>query len=523
LSRIELVNEAGFETIRPPADAWAMVGRTPLVDFTLEHASVSRRHAEVRLHDGAIEVRDIGSTNGTFVNTGDALAPNEAARVNEGDLVIFGQVSYRVQVVEAMQVDTTPEVSPTVLHERPLASSDSPTAVPGPPRTELGMAVAPGSRLAVLLEVAKQLSEQQPVEELLEKIVTITTAVMNVHRVAILTIDRDSGELVPQVSRRVGKGDISTSHLPRSILRRVVDEKVALVTKNAADDDRFDGRSVILQNVGAAMCAPLMAQTGDVLGVIYVDRLGFIATYSEDDLDFLTSFASVAGVAIENSRLSGRLREQAVSLSNFQRYFAPGLAEKISNETGAIELGGQRREIAVLFSDIRGFTQISENITPEQLVQILNDYFTEMVDIIFDHGGTLDKFIGDAILANWGAPISHPDDADRALLAAVEMQQELQRMNETRPEGRPLIEMGIGINFGEAFVGNIGSHRRLEYTVIGDVVNVASRLCSIAGPREIAISDPFFEALSEKPSYEAAEPVQLKGKAEKTNVRKVVW
>jgi len=176
----------------------------------------------------------------------------------------------------------------------------------------------------------------------------------------------------------------------------------------------------------------------------------------------------------------------------------------------------------VFFSDIRGFTSMSENMIPDEIATLLTEYFTEMVEIVFEHSGTLDKFMGDAIMALWGAPIKHPDAADRAMHAAIEQLDTLEKMNEKwAAEGRQQIGIGIGINFGDVFAGNIGSDRRLEYTVIGDAVNVASRLCSKAGPGEILISEPFYKALKEPPKVEALEPIQLKGKAQAVPVYRV--
>jgi adenylate cyclase len=143
-----------------------------------------------------------------------------------------------------------------------------------------------------------------------------------------------------------------------------------------------------------------------------------------------------------------------------------------------------------------------------------------MVDVIFEHGGTLDKFIGDAIMAQWGAPISQPNDAERALQAAMEMQRAVNGLNERwAAQGGPAISIGIGINYGEVFAGNIGSHRRLEYTVIGDAVNVASRLCSAAAPGEILLAEAFYEQLgAKKPAVKRAEGVDIKGRAGKVTV-----
>ena len=175
-----------------------------------------------------------------------------------------------------------------------------------------------------------------------------------------------------------------------------------------------------------------------------------------------------------------------------------------------------------MFTDIRGFTTMSENMRPEDIASLLSDYFTEMVDVIFSHGGTLDKFIGDAIMALWGAPIPHADDPDRAMRAAVGMQRALTVLNEQwESTNRPTIGVGIGINYGETFCGNIGSHLRLEYTVIGDAVNVASRLCSNAGKGQILISDPFYQMLKEKPPVEAMEPLAVKNRAQPVKVWKV--
>ncbi len=174
------------------------------------------------------------------------------------------------------------------------------------------------------------------------------------------------------------------------------------------------------------------------------------------------------------------------------------------------------------FSDIRGFTTLSETMNPDQIASLLTEYFTEMVEVIFEHGGTLDKFMGDAIMALWGAPISHADDVDRAMRAAIEQQRTLGLLNQKWiAEGRPALEIGIGITFGEVFAGNIGSDRRLEYTVLGDAVNTASRLCSKAGPGEILISEPLYRGLTAPPEVEPLEPLQLKGKSQAVPVYRV--
>jgi adenylate cyclase len=152
-------------------------------------------------------------------------------------------------------------------------------------------------------------------------------------------------------------------------------------------------------------------------------------------------------------------------------------------------------------------------MNPDAMASLLTEYFTEMVECVFRHGGTLDKFIGDAVMAEWGAPIGAPDDADRAMAAALDMMRELATLNERwKREGRPLLDIGIGLSFGESFAGYIGSERRLEYTVIGDVVNIASRLCSEAAAGEILLTDAMRAALSAAPPMRECDPMELKGK-----------
>ena len=270
------------------------------------------------------------------------------------------------------------------------------------------------------------------------------------------------------------------------------------------------------------MCSPLMASADKVLGILYVDNLTDANTFTDEDLQFLVAFSGLAAIGIKNSRFADQLQRETIVRSNFERYFAPNVAADIAQQDAAIRLGGERRPVTVLFSDIRGFTAIAEAMPPDAIAQMLSEYFTEMVEVIFEHGGTLDKFIGDAIMALWGAPIAHEDDPDRALRAAVAMQRSIDELNRRWvAAGRPEIGVGIGINYGEAFAGNIGSHRRLEYTVIGDAVNVAHRLCAEAGAGEILVSEQLLRVVKNSVDVDFLPELALKGKAQVVQVYRV--
>jgi adenylate cyclase len=527
-----LVSFAGDQEFDLSADRVYVVGRAVTSDVPIFDPTISRRHAEIRPTPQGVSVRDLGSSNGTFINgtriTDGLLATN--------DSVTFGKVVFQLKSHDAAppRIPTGGGFAPpggTIVKQ--IAVSGGVPAVmaeklegPGSGEGQLkvhgvGTVERQARKLSLLLEVSQKLSGELDLDRLLRRVVETTFEVMNVDRVSVLLKNDNSDELIPRISKS-RLGDASANHVPRSIARKAVEERVAILSDNAAQDDRFKGQSIMLQSVRSALCVPLMASADKVLGILYVDNLTSTNSFSDEDLQFLVAFGGLAAIGIKNSRFAEQIQREAMVRSNFERYFAPNVAAEIAQQQGAVKLGGDKRPMTVLFSDIRGFTSMSETMGPDSIAGLLTDYFTEMVDVIFAHGGTLDKFIGDALMALWGAPIAHADDPDRAVQAAIGMQRSLGVLNEKwASEGRPQIGVGIGINYGEAFAGNIGSHLRLEYTVIGDVVNTASRLCSKAGKGEILISDPFYRMLKQKPEVEALEPLALKGKAQVVPVWKV--
>lgn len=500
------------------------VGRVASCDLPIQDPTVSRHHAEVELAGAGVRVRDIGSTNGTYldgVRIIDGLA-------TPGTRIAFGKVDFEVLVVQPPSEEEFAgegSLDATILRQMPVRGRADIAAqlAEGPPGSSL-LKIAGDSledrqarKLNLLLDIARELSQQTDVDRLLDKIVGLIFQVMSVDRVAVMTSE-DGGELVPRVWRSRVEAPAGSWRVPRAIARKAVDERVAVLSENLPAED--DGAS----EIESALCAPLLGSRGMVLGIIYLDSLGAGHAFSEEDLEFFTAFAGMAAVAIENGQLVEQMRREAVVLSNFQRYFAPDLARQIAGQEGEIQLGGAKRQVVVLFSDIRGFTPLSERMSPVEIATLLTEYFTEMVEIVFRHGGTLDKFMGDALMALWGAPIVRIDDADRAIRAAISMQQALGRLNELwRLQGRPVLSIGIGINAGEVFAGNIGSQRRLEYTVIGDAVNIAARLCSEAGPGEILIAEPLYAALGQRPPVSALTPWPLRGKSHPVPVYRIEW
>jgi adenylate cyclase len=531
--RLKLISTDGTQSFELREGPPLVIGRAPNSDVPIFDPTISRRHAEVQCGGGGFAIRDLGSSNGTYVN-GERVS--ERAIV-PGDVLTFGKVSFRV--TEPPEIPT-PAWRPAPAHPTP----DSGSRAGGTIRRQLpalgtrgtlsgrlrgpDITVSPTDddnrderRLALLVEIAKGLSGAVDIDRLLDKIATYVFQIFDADRVAINLLG-EQGEVVPKISRD-RRGTEAGRTIPQSIARKVIQEKVAVLTDNAPEDRRFGGQSILLQSVRSAMCAPLLGSDHEVQGVLYVDNQAATHQFGDEDLDFLVAFSGIGGVAIENSKFADRIRKEALVRSNFERYFAPSLAARIASTPDAVRLGGDKRAIAVLFSDIRGFTALSENMNPDDMASLLSEYFTEMVDCVFRHGGTLDKFVGDRVMAQWGAPIASPDDADRAMESAMDMMRGLDELNKKwRASGKPTLKIGIGLNHGEAFAGNIGSEKRLEFTVIGDAVNTASRLCDEAEGGEILLTDEMRRALRHPPRLKEREPMELRGKAQAVPVYSVV-
>lgn len=226
----------------------------------------------------------------------------------------------------------------------------------------------------------------------------------------------------------------------------------------------------------------------------------------------------------EINKMATGLQERERLKLNFARYVSQQVMEQILKKESFAKLEGERRKITVLFSDIRQFTQIAERLPPEQVVSLLNEYFELMLDVIFRYQGTLDKFLGDGIMVEFGAPLDDPEQEKHAVQAAIGMQKELQKLLEKwKKEGKPQIAVGIGIHTGLAVVGNIGSEKRIEYTAIGDTVNIASCLEQATKllKKQILISETTYNAIKDQVKATSLGPMIFPGRKEAISIYSV--
>ena len=379
-----------------------------------------------------------------------------------------------------------------------------------------------GRLLRLLSDIARTLVTVQPIEQVLTKVVDLLFDVVPAERAFLLLRDSWDQPLTARVIRSRDGSAIPNVTISRTVVNHVMRDRVAILAKDARYDSRLDASaSIQVMNIRSFMCAPLWNRN-DVIGVLYCDNPRS-KQFVEEDLEIFTALCNYAAVAIEQARLSQQLLEETKRRERLQRYHSPGVVNRILHSETSLNNSfiTQERDVTVMFTDIVGFTKICEHLAPVAVGELLNDYFGCMADIVFEHEGTLDKFIGDAILAVFGAPFDQPDHAERAVAAALDMRRELARFNAGRP-GDP-IRMRVAINSGQALTGDLGSSKRKEFTTLGDVVNTASRLEStVCEPDQIVISESTRVQLGRSFDVKSLGSFSIRGRQSKVEVFEVL-
>jgi adenylate cyclase len=419
-----------------------------------------------------------------------------------------------------------------VLHSKP--AEGGPTVATSPARDKVLEALQRKANiLSALYEMSKTLGSVFDLEAIFAKATDVIFRSTPADRVVALLAEGNGTEnpedvkLNPIAMR--ARDESLNNHarklsIGRTITRKVMRDRVALLSQDAASDEEFAGvDSIVSQGVRSTICAPLVGESR-VHGAIYADRLDPFAAFKPDDLELISAVAAQTAIAVENARAHERLAREEVARANYSRFMPEYVVKQMLENPESFKLGGVNQTITILFADIRGFTRISEHAPPEKIVGLLNRYFSAMTDIIFAHGGTLDKYLGDGLMALFGAPTTTPEDASNALNAAVAMQRRLLGINiELRQEGLSEVGVGIGLHTGEVTVGYIGSERRSEYTAIGDPVNTASRLESNAKGGEILVSDATAKAARSRYKLHPREPITVKNREQPVILWEVDW
>ena len=537
-----------------------LIGRAQGNDITLNDRRASRQHAQIvasrsgfKLIDGYISGGEIQrSVNHVYVNDQPFLEKD----LETGDRITIGTSLLVIKIYDDAPQPTAPPVDPHPVSQNPgnLTFNDQPlgqtqlfisaneiigsqTSLPGDSvsidSTEFKALRRKAQILEMFYEMSKTLGTVFDLEETFARATDLIFRGTPADRVVALLADEtvDGKILAYSLSPIASKSrDVSMTRLTekltisRTITQKVMREKVALLSQDVTADAQFSGaQSIVSQGVRSTICAPLITES-NVHGVVYADRLDPFATFSQDDLELISAVAAQTAVTVEMVKAHRRLAREEVARANYSRFMPEYVVKQLLEKPDSFKLGGSNQTITVLFADIRGFTALSERENPEKIVGLLNRYFSAMSEIIFEHGGTLDKYIGDGLMAIFGAPTATPQDADNALWTAIEMQRRVQSLNqELRAEGYSPFEIGIGLHTGVATVGYIGSDRRSEFTAIGDTVNLASRLESNAESGQILISEATAKAAEKPYSLLMQNPLQVKNRTQPVSLFELKW
>jgi adenylate cyclase len=354
-------------------------------------------------------------------------------------------------------------------------------------------------------------------ETLLSKILACLFDIFPVaERAFIMLYDKDSGQLVPVVARmRHGTAEpLEEVAISQSIVNEVALHKRSILSRDALDDSRFNqNMSVVDLSIRSMMCTPLLIN-GEILGLVQVDTCTTPRGFTAEDLQVLTGISAQAAIAVKNLQLYEAIEAETARRISLQRYFSPGLVTMLMSGEVTAALGGDAYEGTILLADIIGFTAMSEKLAPDQVVAKLNRYFTIMQKVIYDHGGNVDKFNGDGLMAFWGVPRAGAHDERNAVLTAIRMQQKLWPFNlQLCAEGQQPVHMGIGLNSGEFIAGNIGSEDKIEFTLIGDTVNLTARIEHLAGRYQVLVSEATWAPIQDLVCAVRLPPVMVKGKS----------
>jgi adenylate cyclase len=479
------------------SESEVIVGRSEekgliILDLTPDQR-VSRLHARIWEANGACWIEDLNSSRGTSLNGIQIKGLGKQEVPVDADVVI-GQTTLRIEREAASDTHKTKylELGTVLLPEKhPDEYSDA--VVHDLDATDVSLVTAQkgsdtGSQLfKMVCELPFHLATKITLESLLPAAVDQLVEMIPSAESWMLALYDKRGDAL-QLKAYHCKREIRPSE---TLFRRSMAEGKAFIWRK---DTQVDMSGSILQSgMESGIYAPLLWR-GEALGAVCVTTKRLDTEFGEHEVKLLVLVAQCAAMCIAMHQLRERLRKESNIKSHLLRQFSPKVADKLLSHKGGLRLGGRRNEVTILNSDIRGFTNLARDMEPDEVVEILNEYWRVVVPVIFAHNGTIDKFMGDALLAVFGSPEADPNQQQNAVRAALEMQTAIANLNERRRESKlPCCDFGIGIHCGQAVHGFVGTSDRMEFTVIGDAVNRTQRYCAAASAHEILISPEVYK------------------------------
>jgi len=484
---VELFDKNTGKTYRAEGETIS-IGRAHGNKIILKDSTISRKHALIIFKENAWFIKDLGSTNGTYVN---GKKVRGETKIYEQDIISLGNKTLiPITLFSSMEIKDKKEEDIKYI-----------TSI-----VDIG-----GKRWERLMggieEIGKELLSNASVERILNRVSESARNILDVERAFVIIRDKGKDKIV---GMSIKEGVEATHGLSRSILRRAMEEKMGIITQDALTDERFSGeKSILMMGIRSAICVPIWKKD-KVLGAIYVDSSAKKRVHTEEDMEVLSILGNYVAIVLEQKRLMSELEIQQKMREKLEKYHSPSVVRRLFEhgyETTTLQRKFFKTEGTVLFADIVGFTTMVEESTAETIGEFLNEYLSRMTDIVFKYEGTLDKYLGDGVMAVFGVPLQQKDHAERALKAAIDMHNEVNKIKSFKP-----VKIRIGINSGEMIAGDFGSEKRLEFTVIGHNVNLASRLQSeIAPPGKTAVGKLTYELAKDKFKFEYLGKVNVKG------------
>ncbi len=486
------------------------IGRAADNDIAFEDKRVSRHHAEIFLKDEALIIKDLDSQNGTWVNGSEVTT----ATINVGDAVVIGgnTIIFELEKGDIFLEDDTSDFQTIIRPAKDILKGaiedSSEDSSPDILKRRTRM-------LGAIYRISKDILKESEITPILN--LTADTILSNIkaERIYILMRDEEGASITTALARGAegAPGEKDKLMLSRTVINRVMNEEISLLVADAKKDSRFkESESIVLYGIRSAMCVPLIGAER-VVGTIYVDILKSNRQFTDDELNLLTTIGNIAAFGIEQADLKDKIRREREARQSLMRYHSPQVVEEIIKGRGDCSV--KERMITVLFTDIKDFTKLSEEIGPMESARLLNEYFDIITDAVFKYKGSIDKFIGDAAMAMFGAPFQDRDYTEMAVRAALDIQKEIKGLNK--------YEIRIGINTGPAVIGNIGSTKRVEYTAIGDTVNIASRLEKMAEPGKIYIGEATYDQIKDSFRTRPIGMQKVKGKTMEVGVFEILY
>lgn len=496
-------------------------GRSPDCEIEIPDPNVSRHHGQF-VYDGVVlRVVDQHSSNGCFVN--DQRISDQA--LQHGDTVRFGETRLRVQRrsrrtqssdsgsrssvfsfregEEGSDADLSQSLSLSMLS--PAAGAEQ--------RPE-----ALQQRLDAIIWVAEQLATIAKLDELYGPVLDTLFEVFPHAERGFLMLGHEYDHLTPKAMRIRGQRDPAASAennaVSSTLCREALRRKDLIVYREGANTDFDQGMSIVNLNIRSAMVVPLIVKD-EVLGLLVVDTSDRRRSFTEADMGLAAAVCRQIAIALKNALLLEQMAEETRTRNNLMRFLPKPVVDQAVSGDLDLRLGGSICHGTIFYADLVGFTRMVEQMSPEAVIGMMNGFFNRMVPCIEALGGAIDKFMGDCIMAFWGVPFSQEDACLRAAAAGLNMQNALTGLNSLRlDQGQPELGLGIGMDAGQVVAGNIGAEDRVEYTVLGNVVNTAQRIQSQANRDQVLLGAGAFGECAEEVYVVEMPPVEVKNKAE---------